>query len=263
MRAPRRMVAPFISSWRRSVRPMKLSFVVTTQGAMKTSSSSVAVGRDVGVRPGCARARRCACRSRRVAPRPTTLPAPMRDSARARRPGRRRSTPSPSVEPAKTTRRSRSCSPRRPRGRGSGSRRAVERPAQRRAACRARRCRRCARPSPIARAVVDDDVGAELDARRRSSTPSPTCEVRAARRSAAQRHARRGVSATARRPRRASAASPRAPRRPRGPRAPLQRGSRALARWRRRTPGTRAAAARRSAMRGIEMSPKRTLTYSP
>ena len=32
---------PSISSWRRSVRPMKLSFVVTTQGAMKTSSSSV------------------------------------------------------------------------------------------------------------------------------------------------------------------------------------------------------------------------------
>ena len=32
---------PSISSWRRSVRPMKLSFVVTTHGAMKTSSSSV------------------------------------------------------------------------------------------------------------------------------------------------------------------------------------------------------------------------------
>ena len=32
---------PSISSWRRSVRPMKLSFVVTTHGAMNTSSSSV------------------------------------------------------------------------------------------------------------------------------------------------------------------------------------------------------------------------------
>ena len=40
-RAPRRIVGPRISSWRRSVRPMKLSFVVTTHGAMKTSSSSV------------------------------------------------------------------------------------------------------------------------------------------------------------------------------------------------------------------------------
>ena len=40
MRAPRRTIAPFISSRRFSVRPMKLSFVVTTQGAMKTSSSS-------------------------------------------------------------------------------------------------------------------------------------------------------------------------------------------------------------------------------
>ena len=40
-RARRRMVGPFTSSWRRSVRPMKSSFVVTTQGAMKTSSSSV------------------------------------------------------------------------------------------------------------------------------------------------------------------------------------------------------------------------------
>ena len=29
-----------MSARRRSVRPMKLSFVVTTQGAMKTSSSS-------------------------------------------------------------------------------------------------------------------------------------------------------------------------------------------------------------------------------
>ena len=40
-RAPRRIVGPLTSSWRFSVRPMKLSFVVTTQGAMKTSSSSV------------------------------------------------------------------------------------------------------------------------------------------------------------------------------------------------------------------------------
>src|SRR5438552_5229138 len=40
MRAPRRIVGPLIRSRRRSVRPMKLSFVVTTQGAMKTSSSS-------------------------------------------------------------------------------------------------------------------------------------------------------------------------------------------------------------------------------
>ena len=40
-RAPRRIVGPFMSSCRRSVRPMKLSFVVTTQGAMKTCSSSV------------------------------------------------------------------------------------------------------------------------------------------------------------------------------------------------------------------------------
>ena len=40
-RAPRRIVGPRISALRRSVRPMKLSFVVTTQGAMKTSSSSV------------------------------------------------------------------------------------------------------------------------------------------------------------------------------------------------------------------------------
>ena len=40
-RAPRRIVGPRRSAWRRSVRPMKLSFVVTTQGAMKTSSSSV------------------------------------------------------------------------------------------------------------------------------------------------------------------------------------------------------------------------------
>src|SRR4029079_17743806 len=38
---PRRIVAPFISSSRLSVRPMKLSFVVTTHGATKTSSSSV------------------------------------------------------------------------------------------------------------------------------------------------------------------------------------------------------------------------------
>ena len=41
IRAPRRIVGPLISSCRRSVRPMKLSFVVTTHGAMKTSSSSV------------------------------------------------------------------------------------------------------------------------------------------------------------------------------------------------------------------------------
>ena len=41
IRAPRRIVGPLISSWRRSVRPMKLSFVVTTHGAMKTCSSSV------------------------------------------------------------------------------------------------------------------------------------------------------------------------------------------------------------------------------
>ena len=40
-RAPRRIVGPSISSCRRSVRPMKLSFDVTTQGAMKTCSSSV------------------------------------------------------------------------------------------------------------------------------------------------------------------------------------------------------------------------------
>ena len=40
-RAPRRIVGPFISSSRFSVRPMKLSFVVTTHGATKTSSSSV------------------------------------------------------------------------------------------------------------------------------------------------------------------------------------------------------------------------------
>jgi len=40
-RAPRRIVGPFISDLRLSVRPMKLSFVVTTHGAMKTSSSSV------------------------------------------------------------------------------------------------------------------------------------------------------------------------------------------------------------------------------
>ena len=39
-RAPRRIVGPFISSCRFSVRPMKLSFVVMTQGAMKTLSSS-------------------------------------------------------------------------------------------------------------------------------------------------------------------------------------------------------------------------------
>ena len=39
-RAPRRIVGPLISSCRCSVRPMKLSFVVATQGAMKTSSSS-------------------------------------------------------------------------------------------------------------------------------------------------------------------------------------------------------------------------------
>ena len=40
-RALRRIVGPFISAFRLSVRPMKLSFVVTTHGAMKTSSSSV------------------------------------------------------------------------------------------------------------------------------------------------------------------------------------------------------------------------------
>ena len=40
-RAPRRIVGPRMSSRRLSVRPMKLSFVVTTQGATKTSSSSV------------------------------------------------------------------------------------------------------------------------------------------------------------------------------------------------------------------------------
>ncbi len=41
MRAPRRIVGPFTRSWRFSVRPMKLSFVVTTHGAMNTFSSSV------------------------------------------------------------------------------------------------------------------------------------------------------------------------------------------------------------------------------
>ena len=41
IRALRLIVGPFISSRRFSVRPMKLSFVVTTHGAMKTSSSSV------------------------------------------------------------------------------------------------------------------------------------------------------------------------------------------------------------------------------
>ncbi len=40
-RAPRLIVGPLTRSWRRSVRPMKLSLVVTTHGAMKTSSSSV------------------------------------------------------------------------------------------------------------------------------------------------------------------------------------------------------------------------------
>ena len=40
-RAPRRIVGPAMRSWRASVRPMKLSFVVTTHGAMKTCSSSV------------------------------------------------------------------------------------------------------------------------------------------------------------------------------------------------------------------------------
>src|SRR6185503_14339523 len=40
-RAPRLIVGPLISSCRLSVRPMKLSLVVTTQGAMKTWSSSV------------------------------------------------------------------------------------------------------------------------------------------------------------------------------------------------------------------------------
>ena len=41
IRAPRLIVGPLRSAWRFSVRPMKLSFVVTTQGAMNTSSSSV------------------------------------------------------------------------------------------------------------------------------------------------------------------------------------------------------------------------------
>src|SRR5262249_53932281 len=40
-RRPRLIVGPFISARRVSVRPMKLSFVVTTHGAMKTSASSV------------------------------------------------------------------------------------------------------------------------------------------------------------------------------------------------------------------------------
>jgi hypothetical protein len=40
IRAPRRMIAPLILSWRASVRPMRLSLVVVTQGAMKTWSSS-------------------------------------------------------------------------------------------------------------------------------------------------------------------------------------------------------------------------------
>src|SRR5262249_17386214 len=40
-RALRRIVGPFIKAFRRSVRPMKLSFVVTTHGAMNTSSSRV------------------------------------------------------------------------------------------------------------------------------------------------------------------------------------------------------------------------------
>src|SRR6185312_15907691 len=41
MRAPRLITEPLSSSCRRSVRPMKLSFVVTTHGATKTWSSSV------------------------------------------------------------------------------------------------------------------------------------------------------------------------------------------------------------------------------
>jgi hypothetical protein len=41
IRAPRRIVGPFTLPKRCSVRPIQLSFVVTTQGAMKTCSSSV------------------------------------------------------------------------------------------------------------------------------------------------------------------------------------------------------------------------------
>ena len=48
--APRRIVGPRRSPCRRSVRPMKLSFVVITPGAMKTSSSSVEYAGDVRVR---------------------------------------------------------------------------------------------------------------------------------------------------------------------------------------------------------------------
>ncbi len=40
-RAPRRIVGPLMFPNRCSVRPIQLSFVVTTQGAMKTCSSSV------------------------------------------------------------------------------------------------------------------------------------------------------------------------------------------------------------------------------
>ncbi len=40
-RAPRRIVAPLMSLWRFSVRPMKLSLVVCTHGAMKQRSSMV------------------------------------------------------------------------------------------------------------------------------------------------------------------------------------------------------------------------------
>ena len=41
IRAPRRIVGPFVAPKRFSVRPIQLSLVVTTQGAMKTCSSSV------------------------------------------------------------------------------------------------------------------------------------------------------------------------------------------------------------------------------
>jgi hypothetical protein len=41
MRAPRRIVGPLTLPNRFSVRPIQLSFVVTTHGAMKTCSSSV------------------------------------------------------------------------------------------------------------------------------------------------------------------------------------------------------------------------------
>ena len=216
----------------------------------------LAVGRDVGLGLDRARARRCVVSFSTVAPRPTTLSGPMRDALahdgevaddhalgerRAREDDRARSrscSPRPTVEARQRIARARSTGRRAP------------------GACRARRCRRPRVPAPIEQPSCTTTLAPNSHARRRSSRPSPTCRL-GPRGSARRRHARQcapvAPPASSERlhrlqhlddrqalARRCSAA--------RGPRSMASTNS-----WHSSRSGSS------FGMRGIEMSPKRTL----